>query len=110
MQSEGGSQTDNPERARIVERALRDAAVQSLYGQRQQLVEQNRQATDRLSDLEARVSRLQPQIKAKLRAYEERIAELEGELAFVRAENRERLREQLEDTRRERDEFIADLA
>lgn len=105
-----GGQADNPERARIVERALRDAAVQSLYGQRQQLVHQNQQAADRLADLEARVSRLQPQIKAKLRAYEDRIAELEGELAFVRAESRERLREQIEDTRRERDEFIADLA
>jgi len=111
MQGErAGELADNPERARIVERALRDATVQSLYGQRKQLAEQNRQATDRLEDLEARISRLQPQIKAKLRAYENRIAELEGELAFVRAENREHLREQIEDTRRERDEFIADLA
>jgi hypothetical protein len=100
----------NPERAQIVERALRDAAVQSLYGQRQQLAEQNRQATEKLEDLEARISRLQPQIRAKLKAYEERINELEGELAIVRAENRERLREQLEDTRRERDEFLADIA
>jgi hypothetical protein len=101
---------ENPERAQIVERALRDAAVQSLYGQRQQLAEQNRQATEKLEDLEARISRLQPQIRAKLRAYEDRIAELEGELAIVRAENREHLREQLEETRRERDEFIADIA
>jgi hypothetical protein len=101
---------NNPERAQIVERALRDAAVQSLYGQRQQLAEQNRQATEKLEDLEARISRLQPQIRAKLKAYEERISELEGELALVRAENREHLREQLEETRRERDEFIADIA
>jgi hypothetical protein len=100
----------NPERAQIVERALRDAAVQSLYGQRQQLAEQNRQATEKLEDLEARISRLQPQIRAKLKAYEERISELEGELALVRSENREHLREQLEETRRERDEFIADIA
>lgn len=101
---------ENPERAKIVERALRDAAVQSLYGQRQQLAEQNRQATEKLEDLEARISRLQPQIRAKLKAYEERIAELQGELATVRAENRDKLREQLEDTQRERDEFIADIS
>jgi hypothetical protein len=111
MQAEReGVPGDNPERAQIVERALRDAVVQSLYGQRQQLAAQNRQATEKLEDLEARISRLQPQIRAKLRAYEDRIAELEGELAFVRAESRERLREQIEDTRRERDEFIADIA
>lgn len=111
MQAERGEgSAANPERAAIVERALRDAAVQSLYGQRQQLVAENREATEKLEDLEARISRLQPQIRAKLRAYEDRISELEGELAIVRAENRERLREQLEDTRRERDEFIADLA
>jgi len=111
MQAEReGSPAGNPERAQIVERALRDAAVQSLYGQRQELARQNRQATEKLEDLEARISRLQPQIRAKLRAYEDRISELEGELAIVRAENREHLREQLEDTRRERDEFIADIA
>jgi hypothetical protein len=100
----------NPERTAVIERALRDAAVQSLYGQRQQLAEQNRQATEKLEDLEARISRLQPQIRTKLKAYEDRISELEGELALVRAENREHLREQLEETRRERDEFIADIA
>lgn len=111
MQAERGATPEaNPERAQIVERALRDAAVQSLYGQRKHLLQQNRQATERLEDLEARISRLQPQIRAKLRAYEERIAELESELEYVRGENRERLREQIEDTRRERDEFIADLA
>lgn len=67
--------------------AMRDEAVQRLYGQKRELVEDQDRSLERVASIEERVARLQPGLEARVRAYEERIAELEAHLASAGIES-----------------------
>lgn len=84
--------------------ALRDAAVQRLYDQRQDLLAGQHASSAEVESLEQRINRLQPQLQEKLRVYAGRIAALESELARVRGDDQAaRVRDALDHARQERD-------
>ena len=74
--------------------------LQRLLGQRAQLLDHQHQAEREVGQLEARLIQLQAPLQERLRAYEERIAELERTLATKSEENRELLQAAIASTRR----------
>ena len=71
--------------------ALKDAVVQELASQRRELLAGQQQAAAELTELARRLESVQTPMLARLRAYEQRIAELEKELSEQSKENRELL-------------------
>lgn len=61
-------------------RLMADKFVRRLLWQRRHLVENQHATASHVSELEQRLTQLQPKIQARLEAYEKRIAELEHEL------------------------------
>lgn len=79
--------------------SLRDAVVQELAGQRRELIAGQQMATAELTDLARRLASVQAPLLERLRAYEQRIAELEAELSQQTQENRELLKLKIEQLR-----------
>lgn len=87
--------------------ALKDAVVQELAAQRRELLAAQQTAAAELTELARRLEAVQTPLLERLRAYEQRISELENDLADQSKENRELLklkidllREQIETERR----------
>jgi hypothetical protein len=81
--------------------ALKDAVVQELASQRRELLAGQQQAAAELTELARRLEAVQTPMLERLRAYEQRIAELEKELSEQSKENRELLHLKIETTRRQ---------
>lgn len=76
--------------------ALRDAIVQELAAQRRELLAAQQAATTELTDLAKRLESTHAPMVERLRAYENRVAELEKELIAQSRENRELLKVKIE--------------
>lgn len=94
------------ELAPFLAQTLKDAVVQGLAAQRAELLEAQRMAAVEIAELVHRLDQLQVPMQERLRAYQDRIQELQKELAERTEENRELLklkidmmREQLETER-----------
>ena len=72
--------------------ALKDAVVQELAAQRRELLAAQQAAAAELTELAHRLEAVQPPLLERLRAYEQRIGELEKDLAAQSKENRELLK------------------
>jgi len=72
--------------------ALKTAVVQELAAQRRALLAAQQTAAAELTDLARRLEAVQTPLLERLRAYEQRIAELEKDLADQSKENRELLK------------------
>ena len=72
--------------------ALKNAVVQELAAQRRELLAAQQAAALELTELAHRLETAQAPLLERLRAYEQRIRELEGELAEQSKENRELLK------------------
>jgi hypothetical protein len=86
--------------AHLVE-ALKDAVVQELASQRRELLAGQQQAAAELTELARRLEAVQTPMLERLRAYEQRIRDLEKELSEQSKENRELLELKIEMTRRQ---------
>jgi hypothetical protein len=73
-------------------RLMMDRLVRVLLAQRTQLLETQEISTDRVTELEQRLNRLQEQLQLRFETYQLRIVALERELAAKEEENRELLR------------------
>ena len=72
--------------------ALKDAVVQELAAQRRELLAAQQTAAAELTELAHRLESVQMPLLERLRAYEQRISELEKELGAQSKENRELLK------------------
>jgi hypothetical protein len=81
--------------------ALKDAVVQELASQRRELLAGQQQAAAELTELARRLEAVQTPMLERLRAYEQRIRDLETELSEQSKENRELLELKIEMTRRQ---------
>jgi predicted RNase H-like nuclease (RuvC/YqgF family) len=81
--------------------ALKDAVVQELASQRRELLAGQQQAAAELTELARRLEAVQTPMLERLRAYEQRIRDLEKELSEQSKENRELLQLKIEMTRRQ---------
>jgi len=81
--------------------ALKDAVVQELAAQRRQLLAAQQNAAAELTALVQRLEQMQAPMIERLRAYEDRLVELQKELAEQTEQNRELLRLKIEMTRRQ---------
>lgn len=77
-------------------RLLKEKMVQQLASQRQELIHDQVSATQHAGDLETRLGQVHGPLRERLAAYEERIAELESELAIKDEENRILIRTRIE--------------
>jgi 7TM-HD extracellular len=69
-------------------RMLKDKVVQRLLWQRENLLDTQEKAAADMAELEARLEKIQAPLQERLRVYEQRILELEKELAQKGEENR----------------------
>jgi hypothetical protein len=76
--------------------ALKDAIVQELAGQRRELLAAQQAAAAELTELARKLEAVQTPMLERLRAYEQRISELEKMLSDQTQENRELLRLKIE--------------
>jgi DNA repair exonuclease SbcCD ATPase subunit len=76
--------------------ALKDAVVQELAAQRRELLAGQQAAAAELTELARRLEAVQTPMLERLRTYEERIGELEQDLADQSKENRELLKLKIE--------------
>ena len=76
--------------------ALKDAVVQELAAQRRELLAGQQAAAAELTELARRLEAVQTPMLERLRAYEQRIQELERDLADQSKENRELLKLKIE--------------
>jgi hypothetical protein len=72
--------------------ALKDAVAQELAAQRRQLLAAQQAATAELTELARRLEAVQTPLLERLRTYEQRVQELERDLADQSKENRELLK------------------
>lgn len=72
--------------------ALKDAVVQELAAQRRELLVAQQAAAAELTELARRLEAVQTPLLERLRAYEQRVSELEKDLADQSKENRELLK------------------
>ena len=79
---------------------LKHKLVSKLMADRTHLLSTQEKAALELAQLEQRLARVQAPLEQRLRAYEERIAELERELAAKGEENRELIKAKIELTRK----------
>jgi hypothetical protein len=90
-----------PELAPYLAETLKEAVVQGLAAQRAELLEAQRMASVEISELVHRLDRLQAPMQERLRAYQDRIVELQKDLAQRTEENRELLKLKIEMMRRQ---------
>ncbi len=76
--------------------ALKDAVAQELAAQRRQLLAAQQSAAAELTELAKRLEAVQTPLLERLRAYEQRVTELEKDLADQSKENRELLKLKIE--------------
>lgn len=81
--------------------SLKEAVVQGLAAQRSELLKAQHSAALEISDLVQRLDELKAPMQDRLRSYEDRIHELEKDLAERNEENRELLKLKIEMTRRQ---------
>lgn len=79
--------------------ALKDAVVQELAAQRRELLAGQQAAAAELTELARRLESAQTPLLERLRAYEQRVAELETELSEQSKENRELLKLKIDQLR-----------
>jgi DNA anti-recombination protein RmuC len=79
--------------------ALKDAVVQELAAQRRALLAAQQTTAAELTELVRRLESVQTPLLERLRAYEQRVAELENELGEQARENRELLKLKIEELR-----------
>jgi 7TM-HD extracellular len=91
----------SPELAPFLAQTLKDAVVQGLAAQRAELLETQRMAATEISQLVLRLDQLQAPMQERLRAYQDRIQELQKELADRTDENRELLKLKIEMMRKQ---------
>jgi hypothetical protein len=84
------------ELAPYLAQTLKEAVVQGLAAQRAELLEAQRLAATEIAELVQRLDRLQAPMQDRLRAYQERIQELQKELSMRTEENRELLKMKIE--------------
>ena len=80
---------------------LKEAVVQGLAAQRNELLQAQQAAAAEINALVHRLDELKAPMQERVRSYEERIAELEKDLAERNEENRELLKLKIEMTRRQ---------
>ena len=68
-------------------RMMMNRLVQALFAQRESLIDTQAEATKRMADMEERIAKAQLNVRKKIMAYEDRIAELERQLAVKEQEN-----------------------
>ncbi|MDD5141376.1 MAG: hypothetical protein PHY43_14090 [Verrucomicrobiales bacterium] len=81
--------------------SLKEAVVQGLAAQRTELLQAQQAAAAEINALVHRLDELKAPMQDRLRSYEERIGELEKDLAERNEENRELLKMKIEMTRRQ---------
>ena len=81
--------------------SLKEAVVQGLAAQRNELLQAQQSAASEIAQLVHRLDELKAPMQDRLRSYEERIGELERDLAERNEENRELLKLKIEMTRRQ---------
>ena len=74
-------------------RLMMNRLVQALFAQRAGLIDTQAEATKRMADLEERIARAQLSVQDRFAAYENRIGELEKQLAAADEEKRELMRQ-----------------
>jgi hypothetical protein len=79
--------------------ALKNAVVQELAAQRRELLAAQQAATAELTELAGRLESVQAPLLERLRAYEQRVGELEAELDGQSKENRELLKLKIDQLR-----------
>jgi hypothetical protein len=84
------------ELAPFLAQTLKEAVVQGLAAQRAELLEVQRTAAAEIATLVHRLDQLQVPMQERLRAYQDRIQELQKELADRTEENRELLKLKIE--------------
>lgn len=89
------------ELAPYLAQTLKEAVVQGLATQRAELLEAQRQAAAEIAELVQRLDQLQAPMQDRLRAYQERIQELQKDLAERTEENRLLLKLKIEMMRRQ---------
>jgi hypothetical protein len=89
------------ELAPYLAQTLKEAVVQGLAQQRAELLEAQRMAAQEISELVHRLDQLQAPMQERLRAYQDRIQELQKELTQRTEENRELLKMKIEMMRRQ---------
>ena len=78
---------------------LRHTFVRSLISQRSQMIDTQKSAAAEMAEMERRLNELREPLQERLRAYEQRIAELEQSLSAKNEENRELLQAKIKLTR-----------
>ena len=73
-------------------RLMMNRLVQALFAQRENLIDTQADATQRMADLEERIAKAQESMQKKIAAYEARIAELERQLVAKEEEKHELMR------------------
>ena len=74
-------------------RLMMNRLVQALFAQRESLIGTQAEATKRMADLEERIASAQLSVQERFAAYENRIGELEKQLAAADEEKRELMRQ-----------------
>ncbi len=80
---------------------LRSAFTRQLVSDREQLIEAQRLAAQKMQVVDERLTKVEQQIQLRTREYELRITELENELVAAREENRELIRAKIAQLRAE---------
>jgi myosin heavy subunit len=88
------------ELAPYLAQTLKDAIVQGLAQQRAELLDAQRMAAQEIAELVSRLDQLQAPMQERLRAYQDRIQELQKELTQRTEENRELLKLKIDMMRR----------
>jgi predicted nuclease with TOPRIM domain len=102
----GGLELIRPEKGRVeiapatvraalipqLARMMMNRLVQALFAQRENLIDTQTAATQRMAELEERIAKAQAGVQKKIAAYEARIAELERQLAAKEEEKNELMR------------------
>jgi hypothetical protein len=84
-------------------RVLRDRVVRRLLAQRTDMLDTQQKAAMEMAELEARLEKVHTPLRDRLQAYEQRIADLERELALKGEENRELIRAKIQLTKQQLD-------
>jgi DNA-directed RNA polymerase subunit RPC12/RpoP len=74
-------------------RMMMNRLVQALFAQRENLIDTQAEATKRMAELEERIARAQVSVQGRFAAYDNRIAELERQLAAAEEEKRNLMRQ-----------------
>jgi hypothetical protein len=74
---------------------MMDRLFQAVYQQRRQLLDAQQAGTAQIALLEQRLAAVQQEHQSQFRAYEQRIAELEGQLTQREEESRQLIREKV---------------